>query len=415
MRMKRLVVAVLLLGVIGLSAGAYYSRQDDEAAALRTAAVSRGAIVDAVATTGTLEAVTTVQVGTQVSGTISSLGADFNSTVRKGQVIAKLDPSLFEAQVAQAQANLAKAEADVEGQSVNLADAQQKLARARELGARQLLPQSELDAADVAVKNAQAQLRSAQAQVQQAQASLNQSLVNLQHTIITAPIDGIVIQRSVDVGQTVAASLQSPTVFAIAADMTKMQVNAAVDESDIGRVRPGQTVTFKVDAYPAETFTGTLSQVRLQPTVVSNVTTYTAIIDVPNPALKLKPGMTANARVEIAKRDEALRVPNAALRFRPSAETFAALDQEVPDYLQAGGSRVWAVADGKLQAVRVKVGITDGVNSEIIGGELPEQAQLATGMATSASTSTAVDGRVSNGSSRNPLMGVGGGPRPPGR
>jgi len=415
MPMKRLLVAALLLGVAGLSAGAYYSRQDDDAAALRTVAASRGAIVDAVATTGTLEAVTTVQVGTQVSGTISWLGADFNSTVRKGQVIAKLDPSLFAAQVAQAEANLARAQADVEGQSVNLADAQQKLARAKELGARQLLPQSELDAADVAVKNAQAQLRSAQAQVQQAQASLNQSRVNLQHTIIAAPIDGIVIQRSVDVGQTVAASLQSPTVFAIAADMTKMQVNAAVDESDIGRVRPGQTVTFKVDAYPADTFTGKVSQVRLQPTVVSNVTTYTAIIDVANPALKLKPGMTANARVEIAKRDEALRVPNAALRFRPSAETFAALDQDVPDDLQSGGSRVWVVAGGKLQAVRVKVGITDGVNSEIVGGDLPEQAPLATGTAVSAATATPASGRGSSGSTRNPLMGVGGGPRSPGR
>jgi RND family efflux transporter MFP subunit len=186
--------------------------------------------------------VTTVQVGTQVSGTISWLGADFNSTVRKGQVIAKLDPSLFEAQVAQAQANLAKANADVERESVNLVDAQRKLVRANELGARQLLPKTDIEAADVAVQNAQAQLRSVRAQVQQAQASLNQSQVNLQHSIIAAPIDGIVIQRSVDVGQTVAASLQSPTVFAIAADMTKMQVNANVDESDIGRIRPGQTV-----------------------------------------------------------------------------------------------------------------------------------------------------------------------------
>jgi len=411
MRIKRLIVALLLLGVVGLSAGAYYSRQDNDAAALRTVGVSRGTVVDAVATTGTLEAVTTVQVGTQVSGTISWLGADFNSTVRKGQVIAKLDPSLFEAQVAQAQANLAKANADVERESVNLVDAQRKLVRANELGARQLLPKTDLEAADVAVQNAQAQLRSVRAQVQQAQASLNQSQVNLQHSIIAAPIDGIVIQRSVDVGQTVAASLQSPTVFAIAADMTKMQVNANVDESDIGRIRPGQTVTFKVDAYPADSFTGKVSQVRLQPTVVQNVTTYTAIIDVPNPELKLKPGMTANARVEIAKRDAAVRVPNAVLRFRPTEDTFTALDQEVPDDLQSGGSRVWILADGQLQAVRVKVGITDGVNSEIVSGDLPDQAQLAIGAATASTTSTS-RGR-SNGSNGNPLMLSG--PRPPGR
>jgi HlyD family secretion protein len=411
MRIKRLLIAVCLLGLIGLSASAYYSRQDSGAAPVRTIPVSRGSIVDAVATTGTLQAVTTVQVGTQVSGTISWLGADFNSTVHKGQVIAKLDPSLFEAQLAQAQANLAKARADVEGQTVNLADAQRKLARAKELGARQLLPQSDLDAADVAVQNAQAQLRSTQAQVQQAQASLNQSQVNLQHTIITAPIDGIVIQRSVDVGQTVAASLQSPTVFAIAADLTKMQVNANVDESDIGRIHAGQTVTFRVDAYPAVEFKGTVSQVRLQPTVVQNVTTYTTIIDVPNGDQKLKPGMTANARVEIARRDDAVTVPNAALRFRPTAETFEALDQEVPDDLRAaGGTRVWALADGKLQPIGVKVGITDGVNSEIVEGDLPPQALLAIGAAAggAATPPSAGSGRGSNG---NPLLGGGGGRR----
>ena len=166
--------------------------------------------------------------------------------------------------------------------------------------------------------------------VVQAQAALSQTEVNLEHTVITAPIDGIVTSRSVDVGQTVAASLQSPTLFIIAADLTKMQVNANIDEADVGRIRPAQHVTFRVDAYPSEEFAGTVAQIRLQPVVVQNVTTYGTVIDVPNPELKLKPGMTANVKIEIARRSDVLRIPNAALRFRPSADAFAALNQQVP-------------------------------------------------------------------------------------
>src|SRR5207248_1445831 len=220
-----------------------------------------------------------------------------------------------------------------------LVDAQQKYTRAKELAARSLLPQSDLDAAKIAVDSAQATLQSSKATVEQAQANLNQAQVNLDHTVITAPIDGIVIQRSVDVGQTVAASMQAPTLFVIAADLTKMQVNANIDEADVGRIRPGQHVTFRVDAYAGETFEGTVSQIRLQPVVVQNVTTYGTVIDVPNPQLKLKPGMTANVKVEIAKRTDTLRVPNAALRFRPTAELFAAFNQAVPPEAQAGGGR----------------------------------------------------------------------------
>jgi HlyD family secretion protein len=316
-----------------------------------TAPTTRGDIVDAVGATGTLQAVTTVLVGSQVSGNISWLGADFNSIVKKGQVIARVEPSVFEAQLQQARANLAqtranltKAQSDLERTRVQLVDAQQKYARAKELASRSLLPQSELDAAKIAVDTAEAMVASqqatvaqAQAGVAQSQAAVNQNQVNLDHTVIAAPIDGIVTQRSVDVGQTVAASMQAPTLFVIAADLTKMQVNANIDEADVGRIRPGQHVTFHVDAYPTETFEGTVSQVRLQPVVVQNVTTYGTVIDVPNPQLKLKPGMTANVKVEIAKRTAVLRVPNAALRFRPTAEVFAALNQTVPP--EAGGSR----------------------------------------------------------------------------
>jgi multidrug efflux pump subunit AcrA (membrane-fusion protein) len=229
---------------------------------------------------------------------------------------------------------------------VQLTDAQQKYKRAQELAAKSLLPQSDLDAAKIAVDSAQASLAAQQATVNQAtasvaqsQASVNQTQVNLDHTIITAPIDGIVTQRSVDVGQTVAASMQAPTLFVLAADLTKMQVNANIDEADVGRIRPGQHVTFRVDAYPTETFEGAVSQIRLQPVVVQNVTTYGTVIDVPNNQLKLKPGMTANVKVEISKRTDVLRIPNAALRFRPTTDVFAALNQQVPPEAQPGGNR----------------------------------------------------------------------------
>ena len=285
-----------------------------------------------------------MQVGSQVSGNIQWLGADFNSIVKQGQVIARLDPSLFDAQLQQTQANLTQARANlVKSQSeldrarVQLQDAEQKFTRASELSTRKLLPASELDSAQIAVDTAKAALASQQAtvtQVQaavtQSQASVNQQQVNRDHTVIVAPIDGIVTQRNVDVGQTVAASMQAPTLFIIAADLTEMQVNANIDEADVGRIRPGQHVTFRVDAYPTDNFQGTVTQVRLQPVVVQNVTTYGTVITVPNTELKLKPGMTANVKIEIARRSNALRVPNAALRFRPTPEMFTALNQTPP-------------------------------------------------------------------------------------
>jgi HlyD family secretion protein len=351
---KKAIIGLLIVAAIGAGAGAYYRYRGGPEVQIQTTPTSRGEIIDSVGASGTLQAVTTVQVGSQLSGNIQWLGADFNSIVKKDQVIARLDPSLFDAQLqqtnanlSQSRANLSKAQSDLERTKVQLTDAQQKYARAKELAERQLLPQSELDAAKVAVDTAQAGLQSqqatvtqAQAAVSQSQASVHQAEVNMQHTIITAPIDGIVTQRSVDVGQTVAASMQAPTLFVIAADLTKMQVNANIDEADVGRIRPGQHVTFRVDAYPTETFDGTVVQIRLQPVVQQNVTTYGTVIDVPNPQLKLKPGMTANVKVEIAKRADALRIPNTALRFRPTPELFASLNQAVPPEAQnTGGSR----------------------------------------------------------------------------
>jgi HlyD family secretion protein len=343
--MKRAIISLLIIGAIGAGAGAYYMRRNGGDLTVNTSPITKGDIIDTVGATGTVQAVTTVQVGSQVSGNISWLGADFNSIVHQGQVIAKLDPSLFQAQVEQARANLVKSKADVERNKVGLTDAQQKYTRAKELATRNLIPQSDLDAAKIAVDSAQAALQSSQATVEQAQATLSQSQVNLEHCVITAPIDGIVTSRNVDIGQTVAASFQSPTLFIIAADLTKMQVNANIDEADVGRIRPGQAVTFRVDAYPTEDFHGIVSQIRLQPVVVQNVTTYGTVIDVPNPDLKLKPGMTANVKVEVARRTDVLRIANAAIRFRPTAEMFAALNQPVPPELQGGRGRGSARTD----------------------------------------------------------------------
>jgi HlyD family secretion protein len=350
--MKRAILLLLVIVVIGAAGGYYYYTHSRSGVTINTAPVTRGEVIDAVGATGTLQAVNTVQVGSQVSGNISWLGADFNAIVHKGQVIARIDPSIFQAQVAQAQANVVRSkaaivqsQADLERIKVSLTDAQQKFARIKELATRNLSPQSDLDAATTAVDSAKAQLQSsqaalqsAQAQLVQSEASLNQNQVNLDHCIITAPIDGIVTQRSVDVGQTVAASLQSPTLFIIAADLTQMQVNASIDEADVGRIRPGQTVTFRVDAYPTDNFTGTVSQIRLQPVVSQGVTTYGTIVSLRNDDLRLKPGMTANLKVQVARRADALRVSNAALRFRPTTETFASLNQPVPPELtNAGG------------------------------------------------------------------------------
>lgn len=435
--MKRIVVTALLFIAVGVVVRAYYATKEGGAPTITTARVSQGAVANRVSATGTIQAVTTVQVGTQVSGTINWLGADYNSIVRKGQVIARLDASLLQAQVAQAEANVAQARAQVDNSRVQVTDAQQKFGRAQELAARQLIARSELDAATVAVDTARAQQRSAEAGLVQAEASLNQNRVNLEHTTITAPIDGIVIERSVDVGQTVAASLQSPTIFAIAADLAQMRVSASVDESDIGNIRPRQPVSFGVDAYAGETFNGIVSQIRLQPAVVQNVTTYSVVIDVPNPQLKLKPGMTANVAIEIASRDEAVLVPNAALRFRPTAEMFIALDQPAPPLAARaprqpdGGSRnrtaekkadaaapvtatgrsssatsvdalfaplspsdsegtVWLLKDGRLESMAVRVGISDGHTSELLNGSLTPGTALVINVATQAAPTRSV-------------------------
>jgi HlyD family secretion protein len=431
--MRRAVIALLIIAVAGVGAWIYFVRRAGPEIGAVTSPITRGDIVDAVSTTGTLQPVTTVQIGSQVSGNISYLGADFNSIVKQGQIIAKLDPSLLQAQLEQSRANVLRSQADVAQSEANLArarvallDAQQKYARAKQLDAKGLAPQADMDAAKIAVDTAQsslqsseAALNSAKASVNQSQANFNQAQVNLEHTIITSPVDGIVTQRSVDVGQTVASSLQAPTLFIIAVDLTKLQVSANIDEADIGRIRPGQRATFRVDAYPTDTFEGTVAQVRLQPVVVQNVTTYATIINAPNADLKLRPGMTATLRVEVSQKTDVLRVPSAALRFRPTADVFEALNQPVPPEALGGGrggrggrggapaapqpsgaqsadtidalfaplppvesrGRVWTFADKQLKPVDVRLGITDGTFTELLESEsLNVDTQVVTGM-----------------------------------
>lgn len=306
-----------LVGILLLAGGFFLWKGRDEDVRYATAAVDRGDVVEVVGATGAVQAVTTVQVGSQVSGTIQSLSADFNSTVKKGQVLARLDPSLFQARVEQARANLISARANLDRSQAMVEDTRQKYARAKELAAQQLLPQSDLDTARSNQDAAAAQVKASEAAVSQAVAGVNQAQVDMAHTIIASPIDGVVIARNVDVGQTVAASLQAPVLFVIAQDLRQLQVNASIDEADVGRVQPGQEVQFRVDAYPDQTFPGRVQQVRLQPTTVQNVVTYNAIISVDNPQQRLMPGMTATVSVVVRKADDVLRIPAAALRFRP--------------------------------------------------------------------------------------------------
>ena len=373
---KRLVLIIIAISAVTASVAAYYrSSGGDEEPQFLTAVATRGDVVETVEATGTLEAVTTVQVGTQVSGIIKSLHADYNSRVKKGQVVAELEPSLFQTQVDQAQATVVRLQADVERARVEVEDTQVKLRRAQQLWEQQLIAQTDLETAQAAARQAEAALKAAQAQVAQSRASLSQAQVNIGHTVIRAPIDGVVISRDVDVGQTIAASMSAPTLFVIANDLAQMRVNARIDEADIGRVHAGQAVTFKVDAYPNHTFTGIVSQVRLQPVTEQNVVSYVTIIDVPNPDLKLKPGMTANVTVEIARADDVLRVPNAALRFRTG---------------EGREPRVWALGpEGEPRPVQVRTGISDGAATAITGGALADDAVVVTGMAAAQATGQA--------------------------
>jgi len=336
--------------------------------------VTLGGIQATVTATGTVNAVTTVQVGTQVSGTIKTLFVDFNSRVKKGQIIAQIDPSTFESQVQQAKANLVAAQANLDKSNTALIDAKRTYDRNKELISKSLIPQSDVDTSETNYESAKAQVSSAKAQIEQMKAALDFAQQNLEYTKITSPVDGVVISRNVDVGQTVAASFQTPTLFTIAQDLTKMQIDTNVAESDIGSVKVGQEVEFTVDAYPETTFKGKVWQIRQAPIAVQNVVTYDVVIQVTNRDLKLMPGMTANVSIILQTRDNVLRIPNAALRFRMSERPSGA--GSGAGAAEKKGPSVWILENGKPKRIPVKTGISDGTNTEVLSGELKEGQDL---------------------------------------
>lgn len=435
---KTVIIFLVLAGVGILAAFVLRSKAPVE---YYTAKVEDGEIRQVVEATGTINAVTTVQVGSQVSGAISKLYVDFNSRVKKGQLIAQIDPALFEGALAQAKADLANARANLAAAIANTAKAkanevQTKADYRRNLGLAQqgVVSPQVLDLARANAESGEAQVSAsvaaeeqARAQVQQKQAAVDVAQTNLDYTTIHAPIDGTVVARNVDVGQTVAASLQAPTLFTIAQDLTKMQVYAKTDESDVGQIHPGQKVSFKVDAYPRDTFSGTVSQVRMNSTIVQNVVTYDTIIDFDNPELKLFPGMTAYVTIPVATAN-AIKVPNGALRYKPdfSSDEIRALYQRygIPENAApqpapaqeksggrpqaqtagaAGGGRsqekplpestgprydtqvVWKLLpDKSLEPVRIKTGITDHTFTALVqtlNGDLKQGDDLVTGLA----------------------------------
>jgi HlyD family secretion protein len=328
----------------------------------RTEPVRRGDVQQTVTATGTVNPVTTVQVGTQVSGTIKALYVDFNSRVKKGQLIAQIDPAFYETQLAQAQANTDHADAA-------LRDAERVLNQNKALYARNLVAKNDYDSAVTGYDSAKAQLA-------QAKAALQSAATNLSYTKIYSPVEGIVISRSVDVGQTVAASFQTPTLFTIAQDLTKMQIDTNVAESDIGVVQVGQEVDFTVDAYPDTTFEGKVWQKRQAPITVQNVVTYDVVVQVNNRDLRLMPGMTANVSIVIATRKDVLRIPNASLRFKPSERPATAPAPAASPGGEKKGPSVWVLENGKPKRVPIELGITDGTYTEVLSGGLQEGQQL---------------------------------------
>ena len=391
MRLRNVLIAVVVLAV-AIGGFAYYRQRNPKTpeAKYRTETVDKGTVSEVVTATGTISAVTTVQVGSQVSGIIQNLHADFNSPVKKGQLLAELDPTPLKLLVQQRAADLLQSQ-------VQMRNAEVQFNRSGRLLQEKLIPEADHDTAKATFEGMQAQVAQSQAALQSAQTSLS-------YTNIYSPIDGVVVARQYDIGQTVAASFQAPTLFTIAEDLTKMQVRADVDQSDISRIATGQTARFTVDAYPEETFVGTISQIRLNATQNQNVITYPVVVDVPNPEGKLKPTMTADVTVEVARVADVLRVPNAALRFKPievgragnaDVASRTALEGTAARGAAAaaqalGGARgtkrrqtIYVVgADGALKPVDVKAGISDGRFTAILEGDLKPGDKIAVGLAT---------------------------------
>lgn len=424
-----------------IAAGAYFAYTHfagakSDAVTYQAAKVQRGRVVSQVTATGTLQPRVTVQVGSQVSGRILEMHADFNSQVKKGQLLAKLDPQLLDASVTRAKASLSAAQAGLSRASAQKKDAYLKYTRAKALAAKSLVAKADVDSAWAAYESAKASVSTAWADLQQTKAALDQAKTNQAYATIISPIDGVVISRDVDVGQTVAASLSAPTLFTIAESLEKMEIHTSVAESDVGKVKPNQRVNFTVDAYPNERFRGVVKQIRYSPKTESNVVTYDAVIAVENPELKLRPGMTANVNFIVAQANDALLVPNAALRFKPSPEVIAKLglndqaggsgssrgrradgasapraqlgqggrrnratmtDAQRAEFRKQRAARraanakkrtLWLLdATGQPKPVTVTVGITDGSVTEIVSGDLKQGAQVITGTGSASAAS----------------------------
>src|ERR1051326_7294156 len=378
--MKRFLPWLIVIGGLLLIALVVRHLRTSGAATYQIATITRGPITQAVPATGTLNPVVNVQVGSQVSGNVSKLFVDFNSQVKAGQVVAQIDPALFQATVTQAEGDVANAQAALELAKINAK-------RTQDLFARKTSAQADVD-------QAMATLHQAEANVKIKQGALDKAKADLDHCTITSPIDGVVISRSVDVGQTVAASLQAPVIFTIANGLTKMQIDANVAEADVGVVAVDQPVDFTVDAFPTRTFHGKVVQVRNAPITVQNVVTYDTVIGVSNPDLKLKPGMTANVSIMIAHKDNVLQIKNAALRYRPAdsppipapAKGNSSLGTRVGGRERKNQRTVYVWSGNRLTPVLIKTGISDGVVTEVIEG-LKEGDRVVTAELTSAASS----------------------------
>jgi HlyD family secretion protein len=358
----------------------------------KTAPVERGSIVSVVNATGTINPVVLVQVGSQVTGMVESLSADFNSVVKKDQVVARIDPFPYRARRDQAAASLANARAAVLKAKADQSQRKRELDRVQSLIKQQFVSQNDVDMAVTAYEGAAAQLAVAEAAVKQAQAVLEAAELDLTYTVIKSPIDGIVISRLVELGQRISASVSIPTIFVIAQDLTKMQVDANVSEADIGGMMEGKDVGFTVDAYPGEQFRGKIRQVRNAPVSVQNVVTYDVVVGVDNSDLRLKPGMTANVSIVVARKDEIIKVPNAALRFKPPQASVAVPTGTTGRQAAGGndlvaGKTVWKMgASGDPEAVILQAGISDGSFTEVAGGALNEGDPIIVGLDTSRTT-----------------------------
>lgn len=370
MKKNKKLLIILAIAVMAVLAGIIIVFSGSKKIKFKTAKIQKGEITQTVRATGNVNPVTTIIVGTRVSGTIVALYADYNSRIKKGQLIAQIDPTPFENELKHSEAELLNAKATLFKAEVTLKDAERTLKRKQELFKRDLIARSELDDAETAYNTARAQYEIALAQVKKAEAGLRQAKTNLGYTRIVSPVDGVVIAKNVEVGQTVAASFQTPTLFTIAPDLTKMQVDTNVDEADISKIKKGMEVNFTVDAYPDKKFKGIVSQIRLSPTVTQNVVTYNVVISVDNSHLLLKPGMTANVTFVVNSKENVIKIPNSALRFK------------MPDTPPSKQQGVWVIRGGKSVRVNVKTGISDGEWTELIEGDLKEGEEVIIEIAT---------------------------------